>query len=79
MANISKGKAIGHVLGLDGFTRGRHVCFMCRRAFHWTSDCFWFGSLKDLDDGKPIVKICSTQCKNDFESKKGQKFPILVG
>lgn len=40
-----------------------HKCSVCgRRAGSWGPGWRWYGSMAQLDEGKPIVKMCSKQC-----------------
>lgn len=40
-----------------------HTCSVCRKMGKWTASWSWYGSYKDLDDGKPIIKVCSEKCR----------------
>lgn len=40
-----------------------HCCSVCGTVGLWGPSWQWFGSYKDLDEGKPIVKVCSEACK----------------
>ncbi len=48
-------------------TPGRvsHTCSMCGKIEPWSDDWSWYGSYKEFEDGKPILKFCSDGCKND--------------
>lgn len=51
--------------------RLRHRCTVCGRVDHW-SDCWeWYGSYKDIDDARPVVKTCSEACR------RGLSAPVL--
>jgi hypothetical protein len=39
-----------------------HTCTVCGKEDFWSDDWQWFGSYRDLDDGKPIEKFCSERC-----------------
>ena len=40
----------------------RHRCTICGRDGFWGPTWSWYGSYKQLDDGAPVVKICSDAC-----------------
>lgn len=40
-----------------------HICTVCGKEENGTDSWMWFGSWADLDDGNPILLICSESCK----------------
>jgi|DEB19_MinimDraft_2_1074335.scaffolds.fasta_scaffold25355_1 hypothetical protein len=50
-----------------------HTCTVCQVAGPWSSAWGWYGSWKQIDDGNPIVKICSESCF--VEAKKRRLIP----
>lgn len=40
-----------------------HSCDACGSVGPWTDSWLWFGSYKNQDDGKKIVKTCSEACR----------------
>ena len=55
-----------------------HECSVCKRVDAWGDDWSWYGSINDLDDGKPIVKLCSAACKRVVEEEGPKKFRAKV-
>lgn len=45
-----------------------HRCNVCGAVGPWSSKWSWWGSVKDLDDSKPVVKICSEVCKKGLSA-----------
>ncbi len=45
-------------------SRRRHQCSVCHVESVWDQEWTWYGSWKDLDDGKKIVKTCSKKCRS---------------
>lgn len=43
--------------------RVSHTCSICGKIEPWSESWSWFGSYKELEDGKPILKFCSDVCK----------------
>lgn len=43
--------------------RQTHTCSVCGRRAQWGSSWTWWGSWRDLDDGKPVYKFCSDACR----------------
>lgn len=41
-----------------------HICDACGRTALWDENWSWYGSLADLDDGKPVLKACSKACRS---------------
>lgn len=49
-----------------------HTCAICGTQGEWKKPWTWYGSYKELDDGKPILKFCSDVCakqREEFEEK----------
>ena len=54
---------MGDVIALPDQRRS-HECSMCGKVEPWNEEVWaWFGSYMDLDDGKPIIKVCSEECR----------------
>ena len=43
---------------------GRHICTVCGRRDNWGDSWQWYGSLRDQEDGKAIIKTCSDKCRS---------------
>lgn len=39
-----------------------HQCAACETRGPWTAGWGWYGTIADMDDGQPIVKMCSDAC-----------------
>jgi len=53
----------------------QYTCSHCKALFVWGPHCGWFGSLKDMEDEKPLVFACSGSC---FEALQALlKYPAL--
>lgn len=52
-----------------------HQCSVCNDRGPWTDDWSWFGSWKAVDDGKPIKKFCSKECRLVFSPKRPERDP----
>jgi len=48
-------------------TKGIHTCTTCGHSGPWTKNWRWWGSYKDIDDGRAVEKFCSKHCA--LESK----------
>lgn len=46
-----------------------HVCTVCEYRGIWTDAWQWFGSLRDEDEGGPIVKVCSEKCRREATAR----------
>ena len=42
-----------------------HQCSVCSKVAPWGRSWQWFGSYAALDDGEPIVRTCSAECRRD--------------
>lgn len=40
-----------------------HICSVCGKVDVWGRTWEWFGSEVDVDEGRPITKVCSEACK----------------
>ncbi len=40
-----------------------HRCTICGRVAAWDPSWTWWGSHRDLDEGRPVVKVCSEPCR----------------
>lgn len=49
----------------------QHTCSVCAQVAAWGPTWQWFGSHKDLDDGRPILKICSEACHDQLKAQGG--------
>lgn len=48
-----------------------HTCSICGKVEAWDPDKWsWFGSYKQMEDGKPVVKFCSQDCANTHKAKR---------
>ena len=47
-----------------------HTCSTCGKQDIWGEGWQWYGSWKDIDDGKEITKTCSTECRFGIEKKQ---------
>lgn len=47
---------------LDAANGLLHVIAGCGRREHWNENWMWYGSYRDLEDGKPVEKFCSEEC-----------------
>jgi len=43
-----------------------HTCSVCGTEGPWGPEWQWFGSLADIEDGRPVVKVCSKKCKTRY-------------
>jgi hypothetical protein len=39
-----------------------HACAICGRNEPWGPDWAWFGSYKEFEEGRPVLKWCSDDC-----------------
>ena len=39
-----------------------HTCSICGKTGFWDDNWRWYGSWKEIDDGKNPIKICSKEC-----------------
>ncbi len=49
--------------------RRLHTCSMCGRTDTWGDTWEWYGSMREWDDGKPLIKVCSVKCKQDHQGE----------
>lgn len=54
---------VGKQRRTDRDGRALHCCCVCGKLETWTGDWSWYGSYRDVDDGKPLAKFCSASCK----------------
>lgn len=47
-----------------------HTCSICGKTEPWGRAWVWYGSYKRLDDGKPIVKMCSARCREKAKEQR---------
>jgi len=40
-----------------------HQCSICGVNQEWNDNWSWYGSIKDMENGLPIVKTCSEECR----------------
>ena len=45
-----------------------YICSMCKRKFEWGDDCYWYGTLDDIE-----VLACSKECKEKSGIKDGRR------
>lgn len=46
-----------------------YTCSVCSNLFNWQDGSCWFGSLKDQEDGKPLIYCCTNDCRKVQEEK----------
>ena len=51
----------------------QHTCTVCRVVGPWGPSWQWYGSYRDLDEGRPVAKICSDACRRSLRGKGGAK------
>lgn len=49
-------------------SRQRHRCTICGIEGAWSDAWQWFGSYKDQDEGKPVLKTCSAACRKGMSA-----------
>ena len=47
-----------------------YTCSVCGKVSIWGDSWSWYGSYKELDDGKPIITVCSEKCKKIHSTLK---------
>lgn len=47
-----------------------HKCSVCHTEGVWTDSWVWYGSYRELDDGAPVVKLCSAKCKAEHSRRR---------
>jgi len=40
-----------------------HKCTVCGRVGKWGPSWSWYGSYRDIDEGRSVVKVCSDECR----------------
>ena len=45
-----------------------HTCSVCGRRGFWTETWTWYGSYRDVDKGKAILKFCSDRCRKAYQT-----------
>jgi hypothetical protein len=43
-----------------------HQCSVCKARGPWTDDWSWYGCFADLDEGRAIMKFCSSNCRTTW-------------
>jgi hypothetical protein len=46
-----------------------YECDICGKQGDWDKNWSWYGSYKDMDDGKKVFCLCSQKCQNKFAEK----------
>jgi hypothetical protein len=49
--------------------RQRHMCNGCGNWGEWSQEWSWFGSLRDREQGRPIIKVCSNECRAAVQAR----------
>ena len=47
-----------------------HLCSVCDNCGVWDENWSWYGSYRDLEDGRKITKCCSAACREKFVKNK---------
>jgi predicted nucleic acid-binding Zn ribbon protein len=47
-----------------------HQCSICSKVAPWSDEWTWYGSYRQIDDGEPVVKLCSASCKAEFSKRR---------
>jgi len=47
-----------------------HTCTICGTTGPWTEAWVWYGSYRQIDDGEPVVKLCSPPCRAEFSKRR---------
>jgi hypothetical protein len=50
-----------------------HECSVCHKREAWGKTWCWYGSWKAIDDGKPVRKFCSPECRRRWRAKPPKK------
>lgn len=52
-----------------------HQCSYCEKVEAWLPSWIWWGSYADLDEGRPVLKFCSDDCKERYAIDPDRKEP----
>lgn len=55
-----------------------HRCTVCGAVGPWSPSWQWFGSMADLDDGRPVVKTCGAACRKGLSAAELAKLAAEV-
>lgn len=55
-----------------------YTCSMCGKSDRWGPDWSWFGSWKDIDDGKTVVYACSVPCRQHNAANNGRDASLVT-
>lgn len=47
-----------------------HSCTICGNVGEWGPTWQWKGSWRDLDEDRPVVKVCCDECKEEAERRR---------
>lgn len=50
-----------------------HICSVCQTRGPWTESWGWYGSWKDIDEGRPVKKFCSDECRGKRKEFAGHE------
>jgi len=45
-----------------------HTCSICGTVSTWSKAWLWFGSWRDADLDRPVIKTCSATCRAMFKA-----------
>ncbi len=55
---------------VDWWERAKlHECSACWMRAPWGPSWGWYGSYAEMEDGKPVVKLCSDACWSDAKRR----------
>lgn len=46
-----------------------HTCSVCDKEGTWSDTWAWRGSWKTMDNGDPVIKVCSDACLEEAERR----------
>jgi hypothetical protein len=47
-----------------------HRCSACGTIGQWSEAWSWHGSMRDIDEGRPVLKACSQDCAQQLPKKQ---------
>jgi hypothetical protein len=50
-----------------------YTCEECGKISAWTDSWRWYGSYQDLDEGKPVIHLCSPECQEHYAMQTPRK------
>ena len=48
-----------------------YTCSQCNEGFEWDDASAWFGTIKDMDESKPLIYTCSNDCRVEMARQLG--------